>query len=533
MKMLRELLQTVGFKSIQTQLLLLNMVVVLAGFSAIAIIYHEAAADAATINIAGRQRMLSQRVAKEALLEQSGVQQVKINKTIELFESSMQMLINGDKELGISLPMTAEIKGQLEMVNSLWLNYRNDIYTLQQITDHNLRSEKMAKLATALQQHSVVILKEMNQAVKMMETASNASGQSKMQITFALIFLLILLSGIFYLYVCQFLMTPLLPLREALKMFAKGDLTKKLPADDSGDEINALYSDYNQARKSFAKMLGSVIKSSDKLSVSSVQLNKAAMETSDGMEQQYQEIELISTAMNEISATIQEVANSSANTSEYTNRAEQETSRGREVMGAAATAINELDQQVQSVGVVINTLNEDSMSINKVLEVINDIADQTNLLALNAAIEAARAGETGRGFAVVADEVRGLAARTANSTSEIQHMVEKLQAQAQQAVKAITTGQQQATIGVEHMQQTDQALQKIIEAVAAINEMNAHIASATREESEVADDMNKRIVHVADTSHKTRHDATNNQQLAEHLSAIGEELHEYTVRFHI
>ncbi|MCG7587349.1 methyl-accepting chemotaxis protein [Photobacterium sp. OFAV2-7] len=199
----------------------------------------------------------------------------------------------------------------------------------------------------------------------------------------------------------------------------------------------------------------------------------------------------------------------------------------------ATDTIDEINQQVQSVGTVINTLNADSMGISKVLEVINDIAEQTNLLALNAAIEAARAGEAGRGFAVVADEVRGLAARTANSTSEIQQMVEKLQKQAHQAVDVIGAGQQQAAAGVEHMKQADEALERIVEAVAAINEMNAHIATATREESDVADDMNQRIVHVADTSHKTRDNATNNQQLADHLSEVGQQLSNYTERFHI
>ncbi len=102
-------------------------------------------------------------------------------------------------------------------------------------------------------------------------------------------------------------------------------------------------------------MLGSVVKSSEQLSVSSLQLKKAATENASGMQQQYQEIELISTAMNEISATIQEVASSSANASEYTNRAEQEANRGRGVMREAATTIDELNQQVQSVGTVINT----------------------------------------------------------------------------------------------------------------------------------------------------------------------------------
>lgn len=490
-------------------------------------------ADASTINIAGRQRMLLQQVAKEALLVQSGMEQaVRVNKTIELFESSMQLLLNGDKEQGISSPMTPVIKDQLKKVNELWRDYRGGIQALL-VADNDLGSEEFTGLIRNLHQRSPVILNEINRAVKMMEVASNASVKSNMQITLGLIFLLMLLSVLFYLYVYQFLMTPLLPLREALKMFAKGDLTKSLPSNDSDDEIGALYTDYNEARKDFSKMLGSVVNSSEQLSVSSVQLKKAAMENALGMEQQYKEIELISTAMNEITTTIQEVAGSSANASENTNRAEQEANRGRGVMDEAATAIEDLNQQVQSVGVVINTLNADSMGINKVLDVINDIAEQTNLLALNAAIEAARAGEAGRGFAVVADEVRGLAARTANSTSEIQQMVEKLQTQAHQAVQAISIGQQQAAIAVERMQQADKALEGIAEAVAAINEMNAHIATATREESVVADDMNQRIIHVADTSHKTRDNATNNQELADHLSEVGEELRNYTVRFHI
>ena len=533
MKIIRKLLQTIGLKSIQAQLLLLSVILVLSGFSAMGIIYYGMEADAATINVAGRQRMLSQRVAKEALLVQAGMEQeAGVNKTIELFESSMHMLRNGDPEHGIVPPMTSEIEAQLSKVNELWSEYRAGIQKLL-TADSNLRSEENVGLIRDLYQRSPIILKEMNTAVKMMETASNANVTVNMQISLGLILTLMLLSGILYLYVNQYLMKPLLPLREALQMFAKGDLTKPLPSDDSGDEIGALYTDYNEARWEFASMLGSVVKSSEQLSVSSLQLKKAATENASGMQQQYQEIELISTAMNEISATIQEVASSSANASEYTNRAEQEANRGRGVMREAATTIDELNQQVQSVGTVINTLNADSMGINKVLDVINDIAEQTNLLALNAAIEAARAGEAGRGFAVVADEVRGLAARTANSTSEIQQMVVKLQTQAHQAVEVISTGQEQAASGVEHMKQADEALERIVEAVEAINEMNAHIATATREESDVADDMNQRIVHVADTSHKTRDNATNNQELADHLSDVGEQLSHYTERFHI
>ncbi|SQH77190.1 putative chemotaxis transducer [Shewanella benthica] len=534
MNIIRKLLQAMGFKSISAQLLMLNIILALSGFSAMAIIYNDMQADAATINIAGRQRMLSQLVAKEVLLVQFGVgQDTGVKNAIELFESSMNMLINGDTKRGISAPMTPEIKSRLGKVNKLWSKYREGIQALLLLGDKDQHNEKLSHLIGELHQRAPILLKEMNQVVLMMETASNASATSKMQLILGLIFLLMLLSGILYLYVHKYLLTPLLPLREGLQKIAKGDLTKRLPADDNDDEMGALYRDYNEARNDFSDMLLNVVRTSEQLSVSSLQLKGAATENAISMDQQYQEIELISTAMNEITATIQEVAVSSAHASDYTERAEQEANRGREVMGGAATTIDKLNQQVQAVGAVIHTLDADSQEISTVLDVISSIADQTNLLALNAAIEAARAGEAGRGFAVVADEVRGLAARTAKSTSEIQQMVEKLQSQVQQAVQAISAGQKQASIGVKHVQEADDALERIVEAVVAINEMNAHIATASREQSCVAEEMNQRIVHVADASQKTRDNASNNQELADNLSQMGEQLRNYTVGFRV
>lgn len=534
MKVIRTTFKMMGLKSIHSQLLTLNIILVLSGFSAMAVIYNGMHGDATTINIAGRQRMLSQRVAKEVLLVQFGMEKsTTVNQTLELFESSMQMLLIGDKKRGISPPMNSEIKVLLGEVDNLWREYRNGVEQLLLLSEQDFNKVKQTKLIEALHQRSSIILKEMNRAVLMIEAKSNSNVEDNIQFILGLNSFLMLLSGILYLYVHQYLMIPLLPLREALQMLAKGHFTKQLPTNDNDDEIGALYRDYNNARHDIVKMLSNVIKSSEQLGVSSIQLKGASIDNAIDMEQQYQEIELLSTAMNEITATIQDVANSSANASENTERAEQEANLGRKVMGDAAKTINKLNQQVQSAGTVIHTLDADSNEISKVLDVINSIAEQTNLLALNAAIEAARAGNAGRGFAVVADEVRGLAARTAKSTNEIQLLIEKFQGQAKQAVQAINTGQEQAIIGVEHVQKADQALERIVEAVIVINEMNAHIATASKEEIHVAEDMNQRIVHVAGVSHKTRDNASNNQKLAGNLSEMGEQLRNDTANFHI
>lgn len=530
MKIIRKLLRSLGVNSIQKQLLLLNIILVISGCSAMAIIYYGMTADASTINIAGRQRMLSQRVAKEVLLVNTDIGKVnELNQTIDLFETSMNKLLKGDESFGVSKPMTDEISQQLDRVNGLWTEYRNGILELAKKSS----LDNQNSLIEELYHRSPIILKEMNKAVMMMESASKQRVKDNMLLTLGLILILMTLSSTIYFYVSRFLMKPLMPLRVALKAFANGDLNKPLPSNSSQDEIGALYTDYNEARIGVAEILAKIINTCEHLNSSSNTLKNAALENAKGMSAQYQEIELISTAMNEITLTIQEVAQSSANALENTSIAEQEVSSGRLVMGKTATIVNDLNQQVQSAAGVINMLNDDSMKIDKVLEVINEIADQTNLLALNAAIEAARAGEAGRGFAVVADEVRGLAARTGNSTSEIRVMVDQLQLQATKAVDVMADGQKQAISGVEHVKQADAALERIENSVAVINEMNAHIASATKEESIVAEDMNQRIVHVAETSSRTRNNATNNQQLAEQLSIVGSELSSDTARFQL
>ncbi|MCB1922041.1 MAG: methyl-accepting chemotaxis protein, partial [Candidatus Competibacteraceae bacterium] len=204
--------------------------------------------------------------------------------------------------------------------------------------------------------------------------------------------------------------------------------------------------------------------------------------STDRIRQQLAEAEQVATAMNEMTATVQDVAQTAASADAAASDADAKASEGRSVAVQALAATEDLVNEVQQAAAVIRKLESESESIGAVLDVIRGIAEQTNLLALNAAIEAARAGEQGRGFAVVADEVRTLAGRTQDSTQEIQRMIESLQQGTKGATQSMEKGQTKAQSTLDQVKSTEQTLSVISQAVARIKEMNAQIATAAEEQ---------------------------------------------------
>ena len=247
--------------------------------------------------------------------------------------------------------------------------------------------------------------------------------------------------------------------------------------------------------------------------------------------EQQAETDQIATAVNQMAASIQEVASNAQHAADAAGRADTETASGQRLVAHTSQSITALEGEIRQAAQVIHELEGQSNEISKVLDVIRGIAEQTNLLALNAAIEAARAGEQGRGFAVVADEVRSLAARTQQSTTDIQSMISALQERAQSAVTVMEQSSRQAHTSVAHAEEAATALDGIGQRVNEITDMNAQIATAVEQQGAVSEDINRSIINIRDAADTNVQTGQNNLQSAKSVAQLTSALSELAKQF--
>ena len=312
----------------------------------------------------------------------------------------------------------------------------------------------------------------------------------------------------------------------------EGDLTLRLNVSGK-DEIGQLASSFNGFITKIQSVIREVTSSTSQLSAAAEEMSMITGETRTGVQRQQSETALVATAVNEMSSTVHEVANSAETAASAASQADSQSEQGKQVVSSTVSSIKTLASEVETAATVIGQLEKDSESIGSVLEVIKSIAEQTNLLALNAAIEAARAGEQGRGFAVVADEVRSLASRTQESTQEIQGMIERLQKGSRDAVKAMQSGQEQAHQTVDQASQAETSLSEISSAVAQINEMNAHIAEASRQQGEVVEEINKNIINITQVADDSANGADQLSTASQEMATLAVNLETQVSHFKI
>lgn len=312
----------------------------------------------------------------------------------------------------------------------------------------------------------------------------------------------------------------------------KGDLTQKVVIPGKSDFSWMAY-ELDVARKNVANLVHTLVGGVEQMEAATKNMAKISKQTVDGVLTQQSETSQVATAMNEMAASVQEVARTAANTAEAARNADNEAKAGKQVVTEAMGAIESLANEVEKAAQTLSNLEADIGNIGAIVDVIRGITEQTNLLALNAAIEAARAGEHGRGFAVVADEVRTLAARTQSSTHEIEEMVGRLQSGANAAVSVMNEGRERAKTSVEKAASAGVALDSITAMITKMDEMSAAISSAANEQSTVAEDINRGIVNISQVAEHTADGARESSVAVDTLTSLSAQLQDAASKFKI
>ena len=304
----------------------------------------------------------------------------------------------------------------------------------------------------------------------------------------------------------------------AMDKVAAGDMTVSFQAH-SRDELGALAQGFSETVRRIRGLIDQVGHTVVAVEEQAGQVLAVSSRSNQAVSGQREQIEQVATAMNQMSATAQEVARSAALAAEGAQQVNRESANGRNLVESQQGSIGRLAAEIDQTVLAINQLADDSQAIGQVLEVIRSIAEQTNLLALNAAIEAARAGEQGRGFAVVADEVRTLAKRTQDSTAQIAQMIQRLQDGVGAAVRAMGSSHQMAAGTVDEARQVQQTLGNILGAVGGIVEQNQQIAAAVEQQTAVAQDIDQNIVAINRAAQDTTVGACQTEDASRALSA--------------
>ncbi|KQA17799.1 methyl-accepting chemotaxis protein [Vibrio metoecus] len=318
--------------------------------------------------------------------------------------------------------------------------------------------------------------------------------------------------------------------RSAVQAVAQGRIRTEFATKAPKESI---YGAVQQMSSSLADLVTKLEQSMVALRSELASAGSRAKSIAELTDSQQQSTAMIATAMTEMASSANQVADSARDTAFNTDQADQQSQHTQKLIHNTVSNIQGLATQLHTASTAVADLDQDVKNIAKVLDVIGDIAEQTNLLALNAAIEAARAGEQGRGFAVVADEVRNLAGRTQTSTKEIQQMIHNLQEGSRNAIQTIQICGQTSQSSVQESENAASALALIVDALESVSSMSHQIATAAAEQTQVSDDISRRINMIEESGTKLSHVVTESHNSTQTLTKLARELEQWAAHFSV
>ncbi|EKF9229156.1 methyl-accepting chemotaxis protein [Vibrio cholerae] len=406
--------------------------------------------------------------------------------------------------------------------------------------------EKDERFTAQYEQATAEYRKVGNEMIKAIDVLSNRLNQVAMttidesehehdavmyQSTFALIGIL-LVAALSSWLLAGIIVTPIRQLQQTVREIAKGNLLVKAQ-EEGNNEITLLARDVNATVTQLRQTVESLVRISTDVASASTELATVMTQASVNSDQEKQEVEQVASAVNQLQSTAQSVTDHAHTADGAAQQANQLASQSLRMFEESHRATAKMADQLTEAAQVVNQLKEQSERIGNVTEVIRSISEQTNLLALNAAIEAARAGESGRGFAVVADEVRMLAARTQTSTQEIQAIIEELQNQSNTANSSMHSSLSLLEQNQSLAAKVSASLTEINHSISALGQINAQVATASEEQSQVTKDINRNLSNIYELVSQNVTGITQSAAASHELSNLAEQQHQQLQYFRV
>ncbi|MEZ9563642.1 methyl-accepting chemotaxis protein [Vibrio artabrorum] len=340
-----------------------------------------------------------------------------------------------------------------------------------------------------------ILSKQLNHIATQEVDRNGAHHKSTLDIATIVLIIILSASLIISWILAGVIVKPISNIQETMREVATGNLLVK--AEEHGNnEISRLAQDVNKSIVQLRNTVSSLSRISMEVASASTELAAVMTQSSANSDQERQEVEQVASAVNQLESTASHVNENAVQADVASKQADEMATHSMSLFNESNQANEQMAIQLSEAANVVGTLKEQSEQIGKVIEVIQSISEQTNLLALNAAIEAARAGETGRGFAVVADEVRMLAARTQDSTKEIQAIIEGLQVESGNANESMDRSLSMLERNQHLTGEVSSALSNIANSITDMTDMNTQVASAAEEQSQVTADINRNITNI-------------------------------------